>query len=456
MRRIIPVFAAGSLLYLLGAMTRCGIPGAWFAELQREFGASASAVAALASTRAAATLGCTLLAAPLIDRRDGARMCAAGGGILACGLGLGAIAGDFPLLLAGAAIEGVGLGWLYLAVIRLADRSFDRRYFSLVLGFFYLAAYGGTALGNAPFAAACGAWGRSAFFGSLAPLAAGLGLFLYFRRGQDPAAEQGRGFFNLKRRHFNGFNLRFLYCGAFNVGVYWFIQNVIGKKYLEDVVQLPAGTAGGVTGMMSLIVMVEMVFAGSVSFWCGNRRKPFWVLGSGLLLLGVAGLFAGTFFPPGEAVARVFFGCLGAGYGVSGLYIVSCREYLPKELVASSVGLLNALANLGLIAVSQLTGFLLDAAGQGAEGRYPAYVYALVFGGLLAGAAAGFLFSWFHPETRGRNRAAAFARLSGQTEIDKNNSFFAIVFSRPRVSGWNQEKRKPAAAPASRPPNTSA
>jgi len=93
----------------------------------------------------------------------------------------------------------------------------------------------------------------------------------------------------LKIRHNR---LLIVHC-ACNFGIYYCIQTVIGKKFLEDFCGMAASSAAWVMSTLGIIASVSGFGLAVISGYCRNRRKIFLVLGgiSGISCYGLICLF---------------------------------------------------------------------------------------------------------------------------------------------------------------------
>ena len=363
------LFLPAALVYLVGAATRAAVPGMTFDALRVDLNASAAQVAAVASS---GVFGCLLFVGFtgfLIDRWGWRRIILPGVVLQVFGEWLLYSQTSLPLVYLGSFLNGGGRTINYLTLLKLLDVEFDRRLFAPLLGGFYIFSYGGTLLGTSSLcekALAAVGWRTlmqglnrfTVFCGLL------LAVVLLIRRLRPPATESaasvkggvtlrelGGAFKNAPLR-------RVFYQTALNIFVYWSILAVVAKKYLADLCGIPPT----ILGTMNILVIIEMVLGGTVSYWFGNRRRGFQIVSAVALTAGIASLFVGAFAVPNltRVLATVGFLALGVGYGFTGVTIAALREQAPDGYSASVIGLANFVANISLIAIMQLGGWLFD------------------------------------------------------------------------------------------------
>lgn len=363
------LFLPAALVYLVGAATRAAVPGMTFDALRVDLNASAAQVAAVASS---GVFGCLLFVGFtgfLIDRWGWRRIILPGVVLQVFGEWLLYSQTSLPLVYLGSFLNGGGRTINYLTLLKLLDVEFDRRLFAPLLGVFYIFSYGGTLLGTSSLCEkALAAVGWRALMQGLNRFTVLCGLLLavvlLIRRMRPSAAEGGasvKGAVTLRElgSAFKSAPLRrVFYQTALNIFVYWSILAVVAKKYLADLCGVPPT----ILGVMNILVIIEMVLGGTVSYWLGNRRRGFQIVSAVALTGGVGCLFVGAFAAPSltRALATVGFLALGVGYGFTGVTIAALREKAPDGYSASVIGLANFVANISLIAIMQLGGWLFD------------------------------------------------------------------------------------------------
>lgn len=372
------VFLLAGAVYAIGAATRAGVPGMIFDTIRAQLGFSASEVAGIAN---AGVFGCLVFIAfsgTLIDRFGWRKLLPLGIALQVFGEYWVYASPEIFAIYSGAFFNGGGRTIVYLALLKLLDAEFGRKHFSVLIGFFYVFSYAGTFLGTAPFAHAARwvSWQKILELCNGATFFCGLAIVLVLALRKDVSAEtpnfsgekksvsamrfsQKRFWRSLK----NPKTLAAIYTAACGIAIYW-TWLVFAGKYLSDV----CGASPKILGAMNAIVMIEMVFGGALSFFCGNRRKIFQLSGAILILLACVLLLLGIgVTSPGAAVfAYAGFLALGAGYGMTCVNIIAVREYVPPQFSASAIGLANFCGNVAMIAMTQFGGFLADRFSVGA------------------------------------------------------------------------------------------
>jgi len=410
------LFFFAAVVYAIGAATRAGVPGMVFDQIRESLGFTAAQTSAISSWGVAGCIAFLGISGVLTDRFGWRPVILAGIALQVFGEWLLYTFTSPVWIYAGAVLNGGGRTIGYLTLLKFLDSEFDRKYFSALIGIFYVFSYGGTLLGSSPFAslAADHPWQTVLRWCNHLTTACGVAVALCLicsartaRKTTSDAAPKHREPFpwkDLLRQLRKPQCVGVFYCGAAGIVIYWSCLSVFGKKYLTDV----CGAEDGALGIMNTLVMIEMIFAGSFSLLCGNRRKVFQAAGCSLLAAGCAVLFAGTLLPAGTAHTAAWAGflLLGAGYGFTGIQITACREFVPQVFAASAIAFVNFCANILIIALSQTAGWLFDRfkVADSLAASSTAFRHILAICLVIAAPAA--LAAFFLRDSRGRNISA--------------------------------------------------
>ncbi len=346
LRRIWGAFLALGIVYAIGAATRAGVPGMVLASLQTQFAWTASQVALVSSF---GVFGCMVflpLAGWAIDRVGWLRVACLGVLLQALG-GFGMACGSVGWIYPGAFVNGGGRTIIYLAIFKLLDVEFARRFFALFVGLFYLFSYGGTWVGAWAFAR-FEPWQKLVQGSNLVLIV--MGLCLLIVRATGISKKQPSAVFKIQHTE-KLVTLRsvFALCAtSLSILIYWTFLTVGARPYLN------AFYGGNLAPLfcMNTLVVIGMVGGGPFSFALGNHRRTFQIVGVGSLLVALVSLACGGVW--------VGFVCLGVGYGMTAIQICALRESVPSAYSARTLALANFLANLGIIFLSQLITVFYD------------------------------------------------------------------------------------------------
>ncbi|MBO5760864.1 MAG: MFS transporter [Lentisphaeria bacterium] len=364
----IPLLTLFSLITMLGiycmsSIIRSGVPGSVFDILQRDFATSAGVISALGICFTVIYAMDMLLIGPLTDKYGGIRVLTAGVSMLLLGSILFICSKNVPLLIASRLVTGFGCGFIYLSVVKEITRIFPGKYFAMVMGLVYLMTYTGSILSTTPLVYFCENYSWRQTFGGITVIIAVFftGFLICFTKTDRPAIRQIPISLKTYLAVFkNRACMKLYYCMACNMAIFFFVQGVIGKKFLEDVTKCTSGQAANVILICSAITLTEMCLIGTVSFAIGNRRKPFLVSSAVFQLASCLMLSCGIMFNgPFWLFAAAFF-IMAAGYGFSGIFTALVKEYNPEENTALTVGAGNFFGNICIAFFSFLAGLLLD------------------------------------------------------------------------------------------------
>ena len=226
----------GSILYFFANVQRVAIPGSIFDELQKSLNVSAAYVTNLGSAFMYVYALNQLVIGLLVDRFGGCRVIATGALLFCIGSAVFPFSDSLFMLYFSRAIVGFGASAVYLSLVKETARTFTRN-FTVMLGLLVLIGYTGGIMANAPFIAGVQIVGWRMMLKIIA--AATFLAYLIFVgikfTLKMPAIQNVPFSFTpflelLKRRHNRSL---FLFSGI-NFGLYYVLQTVIGKKFLED------------------------------------------------------------------------------------------------------------------------------------------------------------------------------------------------------------------------------
>ncbi|MEI2999875.1 MAG: MFS transporter [Victivallis sp.] len=267
----------GSALYFFANIQRVAIPGAIFDRLQEELHLSAPGVTALGSSFMY-VYALNQLVIGLFVNRYGGRRVMLPGALLFC---LGSLL--FPLsdgawLYFSRALTGFGASSIYLSLIDETIRSF-RKNRTVAVSLVIMTGYAGGVAANAPFVAGVRAIGWRLMLEAVA--AATVLFYLLFaaasfarkplpvRRGVPLDFSGFSGVLG------NGHNRALFAFSGVNFGLYYCIQTVIGKKFLEDFCGFSSPDAAWVLSLMGAISAVSGVLFAVLSRLAGKPAAHF-------------------------------------------------------------------------------------------------------------------------------------------------------------------------------------
>ena len=189
-RKLLLLFASGIALYFFTNLQRTGVPGSLFNELQRDLALSASQVAMLGTFFVYIYTFNQLVAGVLTDRYGGTRTMLFGSFFFCVGSLLFPLAGSLWTAYAARALVGFGASFMYLSMVKLAQRLFPA-IFPQMVGMTLLLGYLGSITANAPLVSLANAVGwRSALLLAGMITAVLLGVFMLVWRKEPFISKQ--------------------------------------------------------------------------------------------------------------------------------------------------------------------------------------------------------------------------------------------------------------------------
>ena len=352
----------GSFLYFFANVQRVAVPGSIFDELQRSLQVSASGITNLGAAFMYVYALNQLVIGLLVDRFGGCRVIT-GGALLFCA---GSVA--FPLsdtlfmLYFSRAATGLGASAIYLSLVKEIARTFNRN-FTVMLGLLILIGYAGGIMANAPFIAGVQVVGWrmmleiTAAATILAYLVfAGIKLTLKMPRIQSVPFSFAPFLELLKRRHNRNI---FLFSGC-GFGLYYLIQTVIGKKFLEDFCAMGETGAAWILSLLGVISALSSFASGALSAAFGNRRRVFVrIAGLGCLISFLA-LHLATVFDFRTPWLALVFCILTVTANISPVTISLLRETNTPNVTGVSVSFLNFGNYIMVALLGTAAGLLMD------------------------------------------------------------------------------------------------
>ena len=407
--RFLAILIFGSGLYFLANLQRVAIPGAVFDRLQQLYGSQAAGIAGLGAAFMYAYALMQPMTGLLLDRFGSGRVLIGGGLLFASGEMLFARSGSLATACCAQILTGLGAGSLYLALVRENLRLFHDRS-NLTLAVIILIGYSGGIAANAPLLMMVRRFGLTESLTT----AAGLAFLIWFcctlliLRGTLPKERKNRTF--SPKEFLPVFQLPHnnrLYCfSAVNFALFYVLQTVIGKKFLQDfcgVSDLRAGWLFSATGAVAALSGLVMAAASQL---LGNRRRIFCRIAgissvsvfSLIFLLICGNVRNGTLF-------ALLFLLLSATASLSTIVIPLLHETNPEHLTGRAVCMLNFSFYLSVAVFGNLAGGLLkmfQPQFRNGTAVYGQTAWGTLFGAFLPAAGTVCYFSFQMRETFGR------------------------------------------------------
>ena len=407
--RFICILASGTVLYFLANIQRAAIPGAVFDRLQHLYGCQALGTAGLGAAFMYAYAAMQPMTGLLLDRFGSGRVLLGGGFLFVAGELCFARAGSLTGAYCAQIMAGLGAGSLYLSLVRENIRIF-RSYYNMTLAVIILIGYSGGFTANAPLLLLVRRFGLT---GTLTAIAAAAGIFWLLgsmlilsgilKKEQKQHSFSPREFLPV----FHSSHNWKLYCfSAGNFALFYVLQTVIGKKFLQDFCHMPEINAGWLFSATGATAALSGLFLASASRFFGDRRRIFCRIAgvSGfsvfflMFLLICCNIRSGTLY-------SVLLLWLSATASLSTVVIPLLRETNPECLVSRSICMLNFSFYLAVACFGNLAGLLFKLflpEECGGISVYGQNAWMTIFGIFLLIAGGVLYFSFQMKETFGR------------------------------------------------------
>jgi len=360
----IALIVLGSILYFMANLHRVAVPGAMFDVLADDLKTTAHAVTALGAVFMYSYAFGQLVIGVLIARFGGFRVVTVGSLLFFIGSLLFPFAGELPLLYISRFLIGLGSATFYLGMINETRRLVPKKNFGIVLSLILFVGYLGGIIANAPLVVCMHQIGwRETFFLTGVVTALLAVLFIFIDRAVkhveiDKSVHMDLELF--KATFANKKNLNLYAFACTNYGLYYVIQTVIGKKFLEDFCLMPVMKAATILSIMGFMYAIAGSVLAFVSKAVLNRRTIFLRL-SALNTLFVFGfiLLCVCFDIKSPLIALGFF-TISFGASLSPLLVPLLHDYNGSRVANTSISVMTCGFYLVVAVLGSVVGFCLD------------------------------------------------------------------------------------------------
>lgn len=388
------LISIGTIFYFLANIQRVAIPGAIFDLLQGDLGLCASKITLLGAIFCYTYAFCQLIVGLLVDKIGGFRTMAIGAVAFGVGAMLFPLSNNLALLYLSRALVGFGASTFYLSSIREVKKFAKDKNFSLAVSYILFVGYSGGIVANAPFVLWVNnvGWKEALFAigGFTMTLAIIYLITLFIFHPIKCLAHTEEKTFSIKPFKevlSNKNNVNLYIFGAVNYGLYYVLQSVIGKKFLQDFCLYDVNTSALVLSIMALISAFAGTITAFVSKTINNRRAIIFKTFSILSFLSVFSVCFCLFFEiHTKALALVF--CVPSFIGsISPLLILTLHLINRYEISGTAVAIQNFSFFMMVGLLGMISGMIMNLFEPIKEGNvliYSKEAYLAVFGLFLA------------------------------------------------------------------------
>ena len=268
-----------TLLYFCANIQRVAVPGAIFNTLQTDLMTKPAVITALGASFMYIYAVTQLVVGLLISKYGGYRVISYGAIIFAIGGLLFPFAHQIWLLYISRALVGLGSATFYLGVIKESKDVVSHNNFGIALSIILFIGYFGGIVANAPLVMSVNEIGWRNTFMLIGVFATVLtALFFVFKLFIPKPSVNKDVKFNFgiyKEVLSQKANLILYGFGCLNYGIYYLLQTVIGKKFLEDFCEITVMKAAVILSVMGTLYAISGPILAFFSKRLLNRRIIF-------------------------------------------------------------------------------------------------------------------------------------------------------------------------------------
>lgn len=408
-RKKLIILICGVILFFFTSMSKMLIPGAVFADLQKELNFSAAELGAIGAAFMYSYAFSQLAIGIFSDRYGGVRLLVLGCGAFTLGTFLSVSVSSSFLMGIFRVLTALGAGVTFLGVAKLSSDLFPKN-FSIALGTVLLIGYLGPVCGIAPMVWLISktSWRIALGIPGVICLVSFIVILLNMK-GTTRPVQKGQTFaplFAVLRCK----KMWYLFgCSSVVFGGYYAMLTLFGMKCLTDIVHLKTSVASLIISGFATMIAAESLLLNFVMMLCRDRRRVM-VFASSIsffagALLGFAVLQFGL--PRLLILPSLFLFAFPAGFFA--IYSTIAKELVESDYVGVAIAILNFFAFIVIALAGQITAWLLQCweagAPMGETGiLYPVEAYRNIFIFLSVIALLGLLLAFGVPETRNREK----------------------------------------------------
>lgn len=370
----------GSILYFVANIQRVAVPGAIFDVLQNDLHTTAQCVTDLGSYFMYIYAISQLVIGVLIARYGGFRVVTIGSVLFFIGSLLFPFSQTLPLLYFSRVLIGLGSAIFYLGMINETRRIVPKKNFGVVLSLILLIGYLGGIIANAPLVVAInnlnwhittlGAesvhWRETFLIVAIATTVISL-IFITIKllipkQPIDKTVHLDLELFKATFQNKKNYSLYSFAC--FNYGLYYVVQTVWGKKFLEDFFGMKEINAAIILSIMGALYAIAGSIIAFMSKAALNRRTIFLRISSlNTLIVFLSILFITCFNIKSYIVGYIvglFFCTISFGASLSPLLVPLLHDYNGSRVANTSVSIMTSGFYFVVAILGNISGFFLD------------------------------------------------------------------------------------------------
>ena len=381
----------GTAFYFFANFQRIAIPGAVFDILEQDLHVTAPYITAFGAIYMYVYAFTQLINGVLVDRYGGFRIMLTGGIILSLGALLFPITSNLFIMYISRGLIGIGSSMFYLSLIKELREVTSEKNYGIAISVMLFIGYTGGIFANAPFVYAMrfASWREILTVLAIISIITALIFLLILTGHKLPEINKQVKMRSLpfklvlhKRHNRNLFS--FACC---NFAIFYTIQTIIGKKFLEDFCLMSVSKASLILSSMAIIAAVFNIINAYACKLTHNHRVKFLkhasVITFGSLLL----IFTAIAFDYRTTFIACIFCILAANASLSAILVPVLHITNKKMISGTAVSIMNFCFFIMVGVLGTATGFLLNIFEPLKNGDTTVYTnqsYLLVFGMFLA------------------------------------------------------------------------
>jgi len=354
----------GTLLYFAANLQRVAVPGAVFDVLQNDLNTTAQCITSLGASFMYIYALSQLVIGILIARYGGFRVITAGSVLFLLGSIIFPVSKTLPLLYFSRVLIGFGSATFYIGMINETRRLVPKKNFGIVLSLILLIGYLGGIVANAPLVVCIHKLGwRETFLITGIASALICALFIILDRTikhQEIDKSVHMDLELYKETFQNKRNLNLYSFACLNYGLYYVVQTVIGKKFLEDFCLMPTMTAATILSIMGALYAVSGSVLAFLSKALLNRRTIFLRLTSLNTLFVFSAILICLCFNIRTPLIAFLFCTIAFGASLSPLLVPLLHDFNGQKAANTAVSVMICGFYLVVAVLGNIVGYFLD------------------------------------------------------------------------------------------------
>lgn len=358
------LISIATLLYFLANVQRTAVPGAIFDLLQADFSIDAGKITLLSAIFCYVYAFVQLIVGLMVDKMGGFRVVAIGCILFSLGAILFPIADNLALLYFSRALVGFGGAMFYLSSIREVKKFAKDKNFSLAVSYILFVGYSGGVVANAPLVlgAHTFGWKNTFFFIALLTIFLSLAylILLFIFKPTHIENETKWSLSPFREVLSNKHNVHLYIFAAANYGLYYVLQSVIGKKFLEDFSYFTVSHSALILSIMAIISAFAGTISACISKSLDNKRAPIFKTYAILSFFSVLSVFLCVIFDFHTKIIALIFIIPSFIGSISPLLIANLHALNRYEVSASAVAIQNFSYFMMVGVLGMISGMLMN------------------------------------------------------------------------------------------------